>query len=152
MGSKKAEDEAAPTFVNASSKAVTAMTTAPSNAFASRPSRAKMEPKKLFHYLVNYLEVTPDQATALKDSRFVAKELDDALKESLAMLQELRNTMSKCGDDLDNEFNSVRQILMPMQAAKFLVWVSNNEACVHMLNELWSKANRTDVKCVCLDN
>merc|ERR1712238_311422 len=29
----------------------------------------------------------------------------------------------------------------PKQAAKFLVWVSNNEACMYMLNELWDKIN-----------
>mmetsp|Transcript_28402 Transcript_28402/g.42470 ORF Transcript_28402/g.42470 Transcript_28402/m.42470 type:complete len:626 (+) Transcript_28402:474-2351(+) len=97
------------------------------------------EPKALFQYLVNYLEVTPSQAAALKDSRSVARELDSALADSLAVLEELRNRLTKCGEDLEAEFNSVRAILSPTQAAKFLIWVANNGACMHMLNELWSK-------------
>ena len=44
------------------------------------------------------------------------------------------------GQDLDAEFSEIRSILTPRQAAKFLVWVANNGACMHMLNELWSKS------------
>jgi hypothetical protein len=96
-------------------------------------------PKSLFQYLVKYLQVTPSQAAALKDSRHVAKELDSALVKSLAMLQELRERLTQCTDDLDAEFTKIRSILTPRQAAKFLVWVSNNGACMHMLNELWRR-------------
>ena len=88
---------------------------------------------------MNYLQVTPSQAAALKDSRHVAKELDAALAKSLSMLQELRETLTRCTDDLDAEFTAIRSILTPRQAAKFLVWVANNGACMHMLNELWSR-------------
>jgi len=41
--------------------------------------------------------------------------------------------------DLETEFNSVRAILTPTQVAKFVVWISRNGACMHMLNELWGK-------------
>lgn len=95
--------------------------------------------KSLFQYLVNYLKVTPAQAAALKDSRHVAKELDSALVKSLSMVQELRETLTQCTDDLDAEFTTIRSILTPRQAAKFLVWVANNDACMHMLNELWRR-------------
>jgi hypothetical protein len=97
------------------------------------------EPKELFSYLVNFLQVTPEQAAALKDSRHVAKELDSALETSLAMLGELRERLTDMGQNLDAEFSEIRSILTPRQAAKFLVWVANNGACMHMLNELWSK-------------
>ena len=43
------------------------------------------------------------------------------------------------GQDLDVEFSEIRKILTPRQAAKFLAWVANNGACMHMLNELWRK-------------
>jgi hypothetical protein len=97
------------------------------------------EPKELFKYLVKFLGVTPEQATALKDSRHVAKELDSALEKSLSMLRELRERLYDMGQDLDAEFTAIRSILTPRQAAKFLVWVANNGACMSMLNELWSK-------------
>lgn len=33
----------------------------------------------------------------------------------------------------------LQRILTPTQTAKFVLWVSKNEACVHMLNQLWDK-------------
>lgn len=32
-----------------------------------------------------------------------------------------------------------QRILTPTQTAKFVLWVQKNEACVHMLNQLWDK-------------
>ena len=107
------------------------------NASSDPPS---LEPKSMFHYLVKYLEVTPEQAKALKDSRLIAQELDSALTESLSVLEELRLRLTQAGEDLEAEMDSVRAILTPTQAAKFLVWVSNNSACMHMLNELWNQS------------
>jgi hypothetical protein len=100
---------------------------------------SRLQPKAFFHHLVNHLQVTPQQAAALKDSRFVARELDGCLEEALNVLQELRSRLAKTGDDLEHEFDQVRKILTPTQAAKFLVWVANNKACMHMLNELWDR-------------
>jgi len=99
-----------------------------------------LEPKSMFYYLVKYLEVTQEQAKALKDSRLIAQELDSALTESLSVLEELRLRLTQAGEDLEAEMDSVRAILTPTQAAKFLVWVSNNSACMHMLNELWNQS------------
>ncbi|GKY93241.1 hypothetical protein MPSEU_000291800 [Mayamaea pseudoterrestris] len=106
---------------------------------APTASKQNIESKALFHHLVNYLQVTPQQAAALKDSRFVAKELDECLEKALEVLQELRTRLAKTGEDLANEFDQVRKTLTPTQAAKFLVWVVNNKACIHMLNELWDR-------------
>jgi len=107
------------------------------NGAESTPIIDPLKPKSMFHYLVEYLKVTPAQAAALKDSRHVAKELDEALEKSLGMLNELKDRLTNMGQDLDTEFSQIRKILTPRQAAKFLVWVSNNGACMHMLNELW---------------
>jgi hypothetical protein len=98
-----------------------------------------LEPKALFQYLVNYLEVNPSQAAALKDSRLVAQEMDGCLEKALVVLGELSQRLAQTGEDLETEFNNVRSILTPTQAAKFLVWVANNSACIHMLNELWDR-------------
>jgi hypothetical protein len=98
-----------------------------------------LDPKQMFQYLVNYLQVTPEQGGALKDSRWVAHELDECLVKALKMAEELRTRLTQCGEDLEAEFDTVRSILSPTQAAKFLVWVANNSACMHMLNELWSR-------------
>jgi hypothetical protein len=97
------------------------------------------DPKALFQYLVKHLDVTPSQAAALKDSRFVSRELDACLEKAYTVLHELRERLAQTGDDLETEFTNVREILTPTQAAKFLVWVANNRACMHMLNELWDR-------------
>ena len=69
----------------------------------------------------------------------MAREMDGCLDSALHVLQELRIRLAQTGDDLDAEFNHVRRILTPTQAAKFLVWVARNKACTHMLNELWER-------------
>jgi len=117
-------------------------TNVPASASATTDAMMFMPPKnskELFITLVKILEVTPEQAAVLKDSRFVAQEMDETLKETLICLTELRGRLAQCGHDLDTEFNCIRQILTPSQSAKFLVWVAQNKACMHMLNELWSK-------------
>ena len=106
---------------------------------AEAQQAARLNPKDLFRYLVQYLEVTPQQAAAMKDSRLVAQEMDSYLDSSLSVLTELRDRLAQTGEDLDAEFSNVRSILTPTQAAKFLVWVANNSACMHMLNELWDR-------------
>ena len=116
----------------------------PSDPITAIATIPPLEPKALFHYLVQYLEVTPEQAMELKDSRQVAKELDSVLAEVMNVLQQLRQLLTQCNEDLEHEFSNVRSILTPTQAAKFLVWVANNSACMHMLNELWSKVYQAE--------
>jgi hypothetical protein len=99
---------------------------------------SKMDPKNMFQYLVNFLEVTPEQASELRDSRLVAKELDAALAQALSTLQQLRDSLSTVGQSLEHEFSEIRSILSSRQSAKFLVWVANNAPAMHMLNEVWS--------------
>lgn len=114
-------------------------TVAPSHIGTTQQPPPFSDMKSLFNHLVELLEVTPDQAAALKDSRFVAQEMDECLKNSLNVLGELRSRLLECGDSLESEFSTIRTILTPTQAAKFLVWVANNKACMHMLNELWDR-------------
>lgn len=109
----------------------------------SSPTAPPKDTKALFTHLVNILQVTPEQASALKDSRFVAQEMDEILKEALSVLKELRTRLTQCGQDLETEFSNVRAILTPSQSAKFLVWVAQNKACIHLLNELWNKVYPT---------
>ena len=124
----------------------TDVTSPPSAGTPSKSSAPPKDTKALFQHLVNILQVTPEQAVALKDSRFVAQEMDEILKETLSVLKELRGRLTRCGEDLETEFNNVRAILTPSQSAKFLVWVAQNKACMHMLNELWSKVYPSEDK------
>ena len=93
----------------------------------------------MFQKLSNYIGVTPEQSALLSDSRHVATELDETFTTSLHLLTSLRFAVSRDGNDLDGEFQNVQQIMNPTQMAKFVCWVTNNPACMHMLNELWAK-------------
>ena len=126
----------APAAVTKPSSSSTAMT-APGK--GTKSSESPKTSKELFTLLVKKLQVTPAQAAALKDSRFVAQEMDETLKETFNVLMDLRGRLDRCGQDLESEFNCIRQILTPSQSAKFLVWVAQNKACMHMLNELWDR-------------
>jgi hypothetical protein len=114
-------------------------TTTPTQSTTESHAPTLSDPKHLFAYLVKYLEVTPEQAAALKDSRSVARELDESLQSSLEVLRELQYRLRLCGNGMETEFDNIRSVLTPTQAAKFLVWVAKNRACMHMLNELWSR-------------
>ena len=134
------------TTENGSSSTSTVQTTSPivpSNTTTTTTEKSSLspslDPKAMFAHLVEQLGVTEQQAAALKDSRWVAKELDDMLRQALGLLAELRQRLSEIGEDLESEFGSVRAILTPTQSAKFLVWVKNNPACMHMLDELWNR-------------
>ena len=127
-----------------STTTTTTTTTTASTDLPSSQDLASLDPKAMFQYLVQYLQVSPEQSCALKDSRAVAQELDDSLNKALAVVGELRERLAQMGDDLATEFNHVRAILTPTQAAKFLVWVANNRACMHMLNELWGRVYPAD--------
>lgn len=118
---------------------VVADSPASSNVEAAPSTSTSKTNKQIFEFLVQYLEVTPDQAIALKDSRKVAQELDSALAKSFSMLNELKLRLTQVVGDLETEFDSVRAILTPTQVAKFVVWIAHNGACMHMLNELWGK-------------
>ena len=139
-GSSAPQEQAALPVVSPTASTISvASTPADSSVFALDASNPALQPKAMFQFLVNYLQVTPEQAAALKDSRWVAQELDESLMEALKTAEELRTRLMQCGEDLEAEFDTVRSILTPTQAAKFLVWVANNSACMHMLNELWSR-------------
>lgn len=40
--------------------------------------------------------------------------------------------------------NDIQSVLTPTQAAKFIMWVTNNAACMQMLNNLWSTSWNLD--------
>ena len=40
-------------------------------------------------------------------------------------------------DSLESEMLQLMKCVTPMQQARFLLWIENNQACMHMLNNLW---------------
>jgi hypothetical protein len=61
----------------------------------------------------------------------------DNLKDALGLLNELKAQVGSKNSTLDMEMDKLQNILTPTQRAKFIVWVTNNQACMHLLNKLW---------------
>ena len=60
------------------------------------------------------------------------------LKTSLHLLSDLRGRVEAKNTALEREMQEIQEILTPNQSAKFILWVSDNPACMQMLEQLWS--------------
>lgn len=67
-----------------------------------------------------------------------------SFKQSVHKLHLLEQEILRNMSHREDQMVKVTQIFKPLQQAKFLHWVENNEACVQLLDTLWK--NRTKVK------
>lgn len=83
------------------------------------------------------LGVTEEQQRQLLAQRETVKGMDGDLQVTSGMLSELRALINDKNASLDQELLEVQKILTPTQTAKFILWITKNPACMHMLNQLW---------------
>ncbi|TFJ84656.1 hypothetical protein NSK_004121 [Nannochloropsis salina CCMP1776] len=98
---------------------------------ASEPAR------QLWAVLSEELHVTREQQAALLQRRDNIVAMDADIGVTSAMLRELRALIEDKNSSLDQELLEVQKILSPTQTAKFILWITRNPACMHMLNQLW---------------
>jgi hypothetical protein len=89
--------------------------------------------------LFRELEVTDEQKKRITQKREMVRGLSRDLRHSLRLVKELRQKVDSKHEMLDSQMAELQKVLTPIQAAKFIVWVKNNEACMTMLNKLWDK-------------
>jgi len=53
------------------------------------------------------------------------------------MLSNLRGRVESKNVALEKEMQEIQSILTPTQSGKFVLWVSDNPACMQMLDQLW---------------
>ena len=53
------------------------------------------------------------------------------------MLSKLRAKVESKNIALEKEMQEIQSILTPTQSGKFVLWVSDNPACMQMLDQLW---------------
>ena len=87
----------------------------------------------IWNILCRELEVTEDQKKRIISHRGTIRHLCAELKASLHLLSQLRGRVDVKNESLEEEMKQMRSILTPKQAAKFILWVSHNPACMHML-------------------
>ncbi|KAE9113022.1 hypothetical protein PF005_g11095 [Phytophthora fragariae] len=87
--------------------------------------------------LAKELGLTEDQKKKIQQQRGSISLICENLKSALGLLAELKTEVTNKNSTLDMEMEKLQNILTPTQRAKFIVWVTNNQACMHLLNKLW---------------
>ncbi|CAM9473414.1 unnamed protein product, partial [Ectocarpus sp. 12 AP-2014] len=87
--------------------------------------------------LVALLEVTPEQQAVMHNQVAAIADLARDLEGTEKIVERLRLLLADRNQTLDGEMAAI-------QSAKFVLWVSKNKACVHMLNQLWDKLHGVD--------
>ncbi|POM73286.1 Hypothetical protein PHPALM_9881 [Phytophthora palmivora] len=87
--------------------------------------------------LAKELGLTEDQKKKIQQQRGSISLICENLKSALGLLAELKTEVTNKNSTLDMEMDKLQNILTPTQRAKFIVWVTNNQACMHLLNKLW---------------
>ncbi|TMW60324.1 hypothetical protein Poli38472_000366 [Pythium oligandrum] len=87
--------------------------------------------------LARELGLSEEQKKKIQQQRAPFLAICDNLKTALGLLNELKTQVASKNTTLDMEMDKLQNILTPTQRAKFIVWVTNNQACMHLLNKLW---------------
>uniref|UniRef100_K3W9X4 BZIP domain-containing protein n=1 Tax=Globisporangium ultimum (strain ATCC 200006 / CBS 805.95 / DAOM BR144) TaxID=431595 RepID=K3W9X4_GLOUD len=87
--------------------------------------------------LAKELGLTEEQKKKIQQQRGSITLICENLKNALSLLNELKTEVIQKNTTLDMEMDKLQNILTPTQRAKFIVWVTNNQACMHLLNKLW---------------
>jgi hypothetical protein len=90
----------------------------------------------LWAMMCHALNMTEEQKAQLISTRARFDEIWKLLQRSFSLVSELRDTMLAKNEALINEIRVIKSILTPAQVAKFVFWVANNAACIHMLNRV----------------
>lgn len=94
--------------------------------------------QSIWNILCKELNVTDAQKKKIMSYRGRIRSLCSELKTSLHLLSNLRGTVENKNTALEREMQEIQGILTPQQSAKFVLWVSDNPACMQMLEQLWS--------------
>ncbi|RHY02886.1 hypothetical protein DYB25_001194 [Aphanomyces astaci] len=90
----------------------------------------------LLSILTHDLGLTEEQRKNIQSHRGAIVKICDNLRLALKLLNELKQDVEEKNITLDTEMDQLQNILTPTQRAKFIVWVTNNPACMHLLNKL----------------
>ncbi|CAM9557741.1 unnamed protein product [Chrysoparadoxa australica] len=102
------------------------------------------KPESLWEEMVTAFGVTDEQKQQFRDKMHVVKELEADLSTTFDMAAKLRLLLCNRNQSLDEEMDEIQKILTPTQTAKFILWVSRNSACMHMLNQLWTAVHEDE--------
>eukprot|EP00510_Aplanochytrium_minuta_P001371 CAMPEP_0184011420 /NCGR_PEP_ID=MMETSP0954-20121128/3819_1 /TAXON_ID=627963 /ORGANISM="Aplanochytrium sp, Strain PBS07" /LENGTH=375 /DNA_ID=CAMNT_0026291239 /DNA_START=325 /DNA_END=1452 /DNA_ORIENTATION=+ len=92
----------------------------------------------IWNMLCSELELTAEQKRGLIDMRHGIKKQRRNVAECLRILKELGSRVNTNFSHMASQMENVMNLVTPSQQAKFLLWVEKNQACMHMLNNIWN--------------
>ena len=83
------------------------------------------------------MHVTEDQKQKLMEFRPYFKELRDDMNHCASSIVQLEKALEVKNTKIEQAIHKLTTVVSPKQAALFIQWVTNNQACIHMLDKLW---------------
>mmetsp|Transcript_12620 Transcript_12620/g.24469 ORF Transcript_12620/g.24469 Transcript_12620/m.24469 type:complete len:343 (+) Transcript_12620:595-1623(+) len=95
-------------------------------------------PDSMWSVLCKELQLDEKQKAELKSQRGQLGMQSSSMKRCLISLNKFEKDIEKNMINRQSHMDKILKIISPKQIVKFLQWVENNQACVHMLDGLWT--------------
>lgn len=89
----------------------------------------------LWGIISDEMDLTSMQQQKLLDCRPFFKQLSDELQQCAKAIQKMEATLDRKNAKIEQAIHKLTTIISPRQAALFIQWVTNNQACIHLLNK-----------------
>lgn len=93
----------------------------------------------IWNMLCTNLELTAEQKRGLIDMRYGIRKQRRNVAECLRIMNELDTRVTRNFDHMSSQMETIMELITPVQQAKFLMWIAKNQACMHMLNNMWKE-------------
>lgn len=93
----------------------------------------------LWKTICTEFNLTKKQKKELLNMRDSIKTQRQNIYECLKILNELKGRINENFGSLKSQMQKLVSITSPIQQARFLMWIEQNQACMFMLNSLWEK-------------
>ena len=100
------------------------------------PGPAQSVGSQLLETLSMDLEMTKEQVEKLANQKQVIRSDRETVSQCLQLVEQLRQKISAHMSAAQSITNQLRQILTPVQVAKFLMWVEKNKRSMDLLNTI----------------
>jgi hypothetical protein len=92
----------------------------------------------IWNMLCEAMQLSDDQKRGILNCRHDVREQRRNLAEAVNALHSLEARIDFNMEGTRKMLGKIMGMLRPDQEAKFLFWIEHNQACMHMLNNLWS--------------
>ena len=96
------------------------------------------DPSSIWNMLCNELKLDEQQKASIKEQRGQLGLQNASMKKGLIQLNKFESEVAKNMELRRKQIAKVMSLISPTQTIRFLQWVEDNQACIHMLNGLWS--------------